>query len=452
MSDDKELEVTQQLKNNQTGDVSVEPFAPEMKLEKRLFLNGQVGRGGTGIIEEVFDRNLLRSVARKVIKPDRVDDEAACGYLVEEAQITAQLDHQQIVPVHELGIDKDGHLYFTMKLVQGRTFKEIVREKEFAERTKREIFEQLQTFIKVCDAVAFAHNRGVIHRDLKTENIMVGEYGEVYLMDWGLAKLQERRPSRMDREGPSIDDRQEYVLPDEDGMVRATLAYMAPEQARGDVEAVDERTDVFCLGGILFELLTRKPPYHQQSIHKVVIAALEGHITPPEEMVDFDLPFKLCQIAMKAMERIPENRYQSVNELKSEIEGFLQSGWQFKSRVFQAGALIVREGDPGDEAYIITKGRCRAFRVVDGTKIILQEMSEGDVFGEIAVFAKQPRGASVEAIDQVSVMVVKGEYFDEDLGMNSWIGVFVKALAERLLETTDRATELERRLADAWVG
>ncbi|MCP4678923.1 MAG: serine/threonine protein kinase, partial [Deltaproteobacteria bacterium] len=258
MSEDKKPGVTQGLSdedrdtftNHHIGDVVVEPFAPEMELGKRLLLNGQVGSGGTGIIEEVFDKNLLRSVARKVIKPDRVEDEAACGYLVEEAQITAQLNHQQIVPVHELGIDDEGHLYFTMKLIKGRTFKEIIREKGFSERTKRELFEQLQTFIKVCDAVAFAHSRGVIHRDLKTENIMVGEYGEVYLMDWGLAKLKERRPSRMDRES-SIDNRQEYVLPDEDGMVRATLAYMAPEQARGDVEAVDERTDVFCLGGIL---------------------------------------------------------------------------------------------------------------------------------------------------------------------------------------------------------
>ncbi|MCP4603910.1 MAG: protein kinase [Proteobacteria bacterium] len=454
MSDDRDFDWAG-CTDDADREVCVEPFAPEMEAKKRLFFKQQVGQGGTGVIEKVFDSNLLRNVARKMVRPDMMDDQAICGYLVEEAQITAQLDHQQIVPVHELGIDEAGHSYFTMKLVKGLTFRELIQKKDFAERTKSEVFEQLQTLTKVCDAVAFAHSRGVIHRDLKTDNIMVGEYGEVYLMDWGLAKLKKKqRPSRLDMKDRVLDTRRvpntrkEYVIPDEDGMVRATPSYMAPEQARGDAEAVDERTDVFCLGGVLYEILTCKPPYTQENVQKIVFAALEGRIVPPEETVDFDLPPRLCQIAMKALSRFPDDRYQSVADLKRELEGFLQSGWQFKRRVFKAGELIVKEGEQGDEAYIITKGTCRAFRLVDGEKIILQDMEAGDVFGEIAVFAKQPRGATVEAIGEVAVMVVKGEYFDEDLGMNSWLGVFVKALAERLLETTDRATELEKCMKD----
>ncbi len=429
--------------------VRVMPCEPQTELEKRLCKHEEVGEGGMSVIERVFDTNLLRSVARKSVKKGLVEDEAARGQLVEEAQLTAQLDHPHIVPVHELGIDGDGKLFFTMKLVRGRTFKEMLHEVECAERNERDLFEQLQVFLKVCDAVAFAHSRGVIHRDLKPANIMVGEFGEVYLMDWGLAKLKQRwRPSQRDREMPTFDERTRYVLPDEDGMVRATLAYMAPEQARGDTEATDERTDVFCLGGILYEILTGRPPYVEDSVQRIVFKALEGRVDPPIELVDFDVPARLSQISMHALERIPDERYQTVREFKREVESFLQSGWQFQRQVFPAGSLIVREGEPGDEAYIITGGRCTVYKTVEGKRIILEEIGVGDVFGEIAVFAKQPRGASVEAIEQVSVMVVSGKHFEEDLGMSFWLGLFVKALAERLLEMDGRLIELERERKD----
>ncbi len=430
--------------------VRVETCEPQMGLEERLLGGAQIGKGGMSSIDEAFDTNLLRSVAKKTIKPEKEQNEASRGHLVEEAQITAQLDHPNIVPVHELGKDEDGTLFFTMKLVRGRTFTEILKEQMAPDQRDKTLFNHLQIFIKVCDAVAFAHSRGVIHRDLKPDNIMVGEFGEVYLMDWGLARLkQKQRPSEKDVEMPDIENRRRYEVPSGDGIVSATIFYMAPEQALGDIDVMDERTDVFCLGAILYEILTGQPPYSGDSVQKIVVAALGGRIVPPDEVTDSILPERLCGIAMKALSKAQENRYQSVSNLKQDAESFLQSGWQFERQVFEAGSTIVREGEPGDEAYIITKGRCQVWRTVDGQKSILEEISVGDVFGEVAVFSKKPRGATVEAIEKVTVMVITAKHFKEDLGMSFWLGLFSKALAERLLEADKRVVELEQKLEQA---
>ncbi len=427
--------------------VRVEPCMPQTQTSKRLLLGNHIGRGGMSVVEEIFDANLLKKLARKSIAPEKAHDEEACGHFIEEAQITAQLDHPNIVPVHELSLDDQGRLFFTMKMVRGKTFSDVLAQVDYRERSEKQLFEQLQIFLKVCDAVAFAHSRGVIHRDLKPDNIMVGEFGEVYLMDWGLARLKQWwRPSKKDREMSVLADRRRFQLSEEEGIVNATILYMAPEQAQGKVEAIDERTDVFGLGAILYEVLTHLPPYVEESTKAIVSRALLGDVYPPQEMVDCDLPERLCGIAMKALNREPSKRYSCVADLKQDVEQFLQSGWQFARRVFEPGDLIVEEGRRGRDAYVITVGRCQVFRKIDGKKVVLENLGVGDVFGELAVFTKRPRAASVEAVDKVTVMEITQQNFRDDLGMSFWLGLFAKALGERLIEADNRVVELERKL------
>ncbi len=425
---------------SQMKPVRVALVEPHMAVDKRLVDREGVGRGGTGIIKRAFDANLLRYVAKKTLREGELSE--ARGRLIEEAQITSQLDHPNIVPVHEIGCDEHGNLFFTMKLVRGRTLSAILEEEPPDQRTREDLFSLLQIFLKVCDAVAFAHSRGVIHRDLKPDNIMVGNFGAVYLMDWGLAKLKENRPSKRDTEMPISDDRIFYESVDEDGYLRGTVYYMAPEQARGDFAAIDERTDVFLLGGVLYKLLTQSAPYYGEAINHLVYKAQQAMIPAPKLLVDFDLPARLCDIAMKALRKDPKDRYQSVLELKLDVEHFLQFGWQFKRRVFKAGTLIVKEGDEGDTAYIITKGRCQVYKIVGGEKRVLSEIAAGNVFGEVAVFTQVKRTATVEAMEQVTVMEIHRGDLEKDLGMSDWLGKFIAALAERYKEKVD---ELEGR-------
>src|SRR6187402_1885454 len=253
--------------------VSAKEIASEgIPVPEHLQLHPELGRGGMRRIHPATDRNLLRHVALK-----RLDRELAKvpmyreGFIA-EAQMTGQLEHPNIVPVHELAVSSEGVPYFTMKLVQGINFDTWLRDPSHAVGSTERLQEGLEIFLKVCDAMAYAHHRGVIHRDLKPENIMVAGFGQVYLMDWGLARLTKTRPAS--------GERAQMEAPGAVG----TPTFMAPEQARGNPEDMDERSDVFGLGAILYEIVSGRMPYGASMNADYVLAqAVLGKIVPIDE-------------------------------------------------------------------------------------------------------------------------------------------------------------------------
>jgi eukaryotic-like serine/threonine-protein kinase len=233
----------------------------------RYQLHGELARGGIGVVLKGRDVDLGRDVAVKVLLERHLDSPEMVRRFVEEAQIGGQLQHPGIVPVYELGRLHDGRLYIAMKLIRGRTLAELLegRADPTADRARH-----LLSFEQVCQAVAYAHACGVVHRDLKPSNIMVGSFGEVQVMDWGLAKVLDRggiadeeRSLRSQSDGEWVHTLRTGSAGDESrvGSVLGTPAYMAPEQARSQLDTLDERADVFGLGAILCEILTGLPPY-----------------------------------------------------------------------------------------------------------------------------------------------------------------------------------------------
>lgn len=422
--------------------ICLEPMKPEMKVHRRLVAGPQFGEGGMSLLMEAVDTNLMRKVAVKILREAVGNDEDELSRMVMEAQITAQLDHPNIVPVYELGLDKKKRLYFTMKKVVGKPLYEIINEKELQNRTDRDIFNLIQIMLKVCDAVAYAHSKGVLHRDLKPDNIMIGSFGQVYLMDWGVAYLRKGVGQACPAmEMPEVKKRKRYrARKEKKGSIVGTPCYMPPEQACGDLNAIDERSDVFTLGAILYEILTGEFPFPGKSLQEMTVNAKKCEPQPPNERVDFPLPVGLVKITMKAMSKEPADRHQSVEALRNDLESFLEGNERFPGRTYKAGDLIVREGDQGNEAYIIKAGECRAFKTVDGEKVELRIMGNGDVFGETAILTEGPRSASVEAITNVTVAVIKGRYFEEELGASTWIAPFIRTLAERFREADQKAS------------
>jgi len=400
-----------------------------------LLLDRELARGGMGHVHPATDRNLLRKVALKRIDKDYATIPFYRDGFIAEAQITGQLEHPNIVPVHELAIDADGIAYFTMKLVQGISFDRWLRKHPLGSAER--VAGGIEVLLRVCDALAYAHDRGVVHRDLKPANIMVGDFGQVYLMDWGLAKLTRSAPASGAK-----------ALMNAKGVV-GTADYMAPEQARGNPLEVDERSDVFGIGALLFEILSGQGPYGTMNLATDVLVAraAAGQVASIDAAcARIPVAKRIRAVAERATQPRPEDRYQTITELQDAMRAFLHGGLHLPRRTFAPGEIIVREGDKGDEAYMIMAGRCRAYRTVDGVEETLATMEPGDAFGEMALILYEPRAASVVAVDEVTVTVLDQATLNEGLGLSGWTGALVRALAQRFadLEHMVRSSGLRR--------
>ena len=315
----------------------------EAPLSGSYRLGSEIARGGMGRIYSGADSQLKRQVAVKV------SHVSGCGVdarFVREAGILARLAHPNIVPIYSRGVDRSGRPFYAMKLVNGRTLQSVldgVRTGNAADGSAYPVSALLTVFRKVCDAVAFAHSQGVLHRDLKPENIMLGEYGEVLVMDWGLAKVKGMPEEPVD--GNREAARETSMGMTLEGAVMGTPQYMSPEQAAGMVADLDERSDVYSLGGILYAVLTLLPPVEGTTVREILTRVQSGQIRPMEETGrgrrvgainrQTRIPEALQAVVRKALAREREERYRSVEELAREIEAY-QNG--FATEAERAGA------------------------------------------------------------------------------------------------------------------
>ena len=345
----------------------------------RYQLRDELGRGGLGRVVLAVDPELNREIAVKLLlapsRPPTADADhgsaAVFERFVEEAQITGQLEHPNIVPVYELGRAADGTRYYTMRLLRGRSLR---KELNHAWTTwpRLDAIEQsririrlLQTFLDVCNAVAYAHTRGVVHRDLKPENVMVGDFGETLVIDWGLAKVIPDAPhpitvsSRVDPERTGAPDeragqwrdrqmldrirtvRERADFATHEGVVLGTPVYAPPEQVEGRVREVDARSDVYSLGAMLYEILTLQMPFEVGPLDQVVRQVLSGDVpTPRQRAPEMDIPAELEAVVLKAMARDKAARYRSADQLRAAVEDYLEGTKRREEALRQARRLV----------------------------------------------------------------------------------------------------------------
>jgi len=318
--------------------------------------------------------------------------------------------------------------------VEGSTLEQVIRDAGDERLEPTRLASVLRAFVKVCEAVEYAHSKGVIHRDIKPENIMVGSFGQVYVMDWGVALLAgERDDAAVEAQPILVSTVPGKSAIEVEGAVVGTPHYMPPEQAKGRIDQLGPTTDVFALGATLFQMLTGRPPYEGRPGYPVLVKAAICAVPDPAELAP-EAPGGLVRIVKKAMAREQADRYQTVGELRREVQQFLEGAWHLPTTDFPAGRLVVAEGDEALTAYIIVRGTCRVFRERDGVREVIRDLGPGDVFGEAAIFCDGIRTASVEALTDVAAMVVTRERLEESVQLNTWVGAFVRALGERFRE------------------
>lgn len=320
------------------GGPGSEPDVSEATLSYRGSTDDLTGRyrllryhaeGGLGLVSVAEDMTLHREVALKQIRPRYADIAASRQRFLIEAEVTGRLEHPGIVPVYCLGFDSAGRPFYAMRFIRGRSLKEsIAAARETAQSSGRrplqlpELRKLLKRFVDVCNAVEYAHSRGVIHRDLKPANVMLGKFGETLVVDWGLARTVERdqRHENSDESTflPSSGDSSETRM----GSVVGSPQFMSPEQAEGRLDLLGPATDVFGLGATLYCLLTGGPPYEGSSREEILSRARNWQFPPPRA-IDRLIPRPLEAICLKAMARRPAQRYRSALELAEDVEQWL---------------------------------------------------------------------------------------------------------------------------------
>jgi hypothetical protein len=337
---------------------------------ERYGLAALLGEGGMGVVRLALDKRIGREVAMKTMRAAPGPAGELAVRFLREVCVQGQLEHPSVVPVYDLGRDPGGALFFTMKRVRGATFEEIIvrlraRDPEAEKQyTRRKL---LTAFASVCQAVHFAHARGVVHRDLKPGNVMLGDFGEVYVLDWGVAKL-------VDTPEPHGAAAQPHVMPDHGGaaptrlgVTLGTPGYMPPEQVRGHAD-VDARADVYALGAILFELLSLYPLHDGTTMEGKIISTLHGtadarvSVRAPHR----DVAPELDGICVRATATAPADRFPSVGELLGALERYLDGDRDLErrrqlSRELAESARVAAEEALGDSADP-TEARRRALR------------------------------------------------------------------------------------------
>ncbi len=286
-------------------------------------------KGGLGEVYVAHDEELNREVALKEILPKHADNPDRRSRFLLEAEVTGSLEHPGIVPVYGLGQHEDGRPYYAMRFIRGTTLREAIsqfhRNHPDGDQTADhalELRKLLGRFIDVCNAIDYAHSRGVLHRDLKPGNVMLGKYGETLVVDWGLAKLKgagEEPPVGQEmtvRPGTTSGSATEF------GSAVGTPAYMPPEQAAGQLDQLGPASDVYSLGSTLYHLLAGQPPVTDQDIHSLLRKVQEGDFAPPRQ-VRKDIPAALQAVCLKAMQTEPSARYASPQQLADDVERWL---------------------------------------------------------------------------------------------------------------------------------
>lgn len=412
----------------------IKGYLDEFRDTERYQFIDQLGEGGYGDVKRYFDTHLNRTVALKSLNKESSNHPRRLRSLINESRLISYIDHPGVVSIYDAYVNEDDSFCYTMKVIEGEDLGTLLLKKGEEEMT---LSHSMQVFTKVCETLAYVHDKGVIHLDIKPNNIMVGKYGQVMVVDWGNARLFDHGPyeaylKEFGTESKVTD------LEEIENYVSGTPPFMSPEQTRHPRNSLTPSSDIFSAGVLLYQILTKRYPFSIQTIKKF-LDQLHNSNPPVPHKLRPSVPKRLSQICLKMLEKSTEERYQSFHEVLQDLEDFNNTGQAFNTQSYGRGEVIFEQGDVGEYAFLIVAGLIEITAEVDGDRRFLATLGEGQIVGELAIFNKEPRTATATAIVPSVIKIMTKDDIERELEkMSPWVGRIITSLSGKFVNLNER--------------
>jgi serine/threonine-protein kinase len=400
---------------------------------------------GAGTVAEVygaFDTYLRRVVARKQLNRGHLNNPDVVQTFINEMVLMGSLSHPGIVPVYDAALGKDGDPAYIMALAAGTSLDRLMQiDPNSADGRALPLGTAVSILTKISEALTYAHDRGVLHLDMKPENVVMGHYGEVIVMDWGAACVYDRSKYTQTYKAISGEITTGGLGVENKDLVMGTPMFMSPEQLEGSRDSLTPAADVFSVGVMLYQMLTGYLPFKADSIGKIIDRIRNQDAVPVHE-INGDIPLNLSRLCMKMLHNDPALRYRNFVEVRAAIDDYQRSAVGFPTRTYRAGEVIFREGDPSDYVCILVSGRVGIMVAGENGDTEIAEVAVNEPFGELAALTGMPRTATAVAKEESVVRVIsRQDLVEETDKLSPWVGGIVNTLTGRLLDMNQRLLE-----------
>ena len=394
-----------------------------------------LGEGVAAEVHGVFDTYLRRVTARKKLNRTHMDNLDVVQAFVNEMILVAGLNHPGIMPVYDALLSDEGDPAYIMGLSEGESLNQIMQiDSRTGDGQTLPIGQAVQILTKISETLTYAHDRGVLHLDIKPENIILGQYGEVTIMDWGAARVYDQGKYTKTYSTEAGEIKVGSLGVENKDLVMGTPMYMSPEQLEGGRDELEPTSDIFSVGVMIYQMLTGSLPFRASTL-KDMVDKICNHEHIPVNKINPDIPLNLSRLCDKMLQKYPPDRYQDFVEVRAAIDDFQRSAAGFPTKSFLAGDIIFREGDPSDYVCIVVSGRVRIVANSNGKETELVQVGPNQPFGELAALTGYKRTATAIAAEDSVIRIISRQEIETEIDkLSPWVGGIVSALTQRIID------------------